>query len=293
MSENSKGFGGKFLKYLKMIGLVVIYLFTYLAVSVVGMFIFTIILTIRAMIESKGNADMNNLMATIEPELMKYSNAILIVACIISFAAYWLIFIIRKENLFRVCNFSRVDLKSIGILAILAIMANIFISYAISYMVKIPVFGDRLKEYEELIEMITAGNPIVSILAVGIFAPIFEEILFRGLVLNELRKNIPVWPAVIIQGVLFGAYHGNLIQGVYAAVLGVLLGMVYIWGKSIWVPIFVHMVFNNSSIFLSSYLGGEAGGFKDMVFLIASAAVLVFIVFYYKKFAYCNGRGRV
>ena len=81
-----------------------------------------------------------------------------------------------------------------------------------------------------------------------------EELVFRGIIFGKIKiyyNNIVF--ALIIQGVCFGIYHLNLIQGLYATVLGIILGLIYIYTDSILIPILMHSVFNISSIIMSKY----------------------------------------
>lgn len=77
-----------------------------------------------------------------------------------------------------------------------------------------------------------------------ILAPLSEEFLFRGVIQSVAKKGMSTKAAVIIQAVFFAIIHGNLIQGVYAFVMGIFLGQVKERYQSIAVPILLHMLFN-------------------------------------------------
>lgn len=85
----------------------------------------------------------------------------------------------------------------------------------------------------------------------GIAAPIVEELLFRGALFRVLRRWISFPWAMIISAVVFGAYHGNLVQFVYAGICGVLLAYLYEKYDSIVGPILSHMMMNFVSIVLT------------------------------------------
>ena len=67
-------------------------------------------------------------------------------------------------------------------------------------------------------------NPL-SLIFIIIIAPFIEEILFRGIVQKPLEKYGKLF-AITISSILFAIYHGNLIQGIYAFLCGMLLGFV-------------------------------------------------------------------
>ena len=66
----------------------------------------------------------------------------------------------------------------------------------------------------------------LGIISYGILAPLGEEIVFRGVVYGQLRKVLKVPYAVVLSGLAFGLFHGNLVQAVYATVIGCLLALV-------------------------------------------------------------------
>lgn len=110
---------------------------------------------------------------------------------------------------------------------------------------------DNLESYEQLISSIIGQSPTwLILLTIGIVAPIAEELLFRGLVFHMFNRHMNVKIALIIQGLLFGAFHMNLVQGVYASVLGIVLGMAYLLTGSLWIPILMHIVNNSVALLL-------------------------------------------
>lgn len=82
-----------------------------------------------------------------------------------------------------------------------------------------------------------------------ILAPINEELLFRGVTFGYLKKAMPFWLANLIQALLFGIYHMNVMQAVYAFVIGLFLGYVCQKGGSIFYSILLHIIYN----FFTSY----------------------------------------
>jgi len=119
-----------------------------------------------------------------------------------------------------------------------------FLSNIITSMVAI-AFPDWLKAYEEMVEMagLTGDIPFLMLLYSVLFAPISEELIFRGVIFRIAKRAFPFWTANLIQAFLFGFFHQNMIQGCYTFVLGLFLG--YICEKSsIYHVIFFHFLFN-------------------------------------------------
>lgn len=86
---------------------------------------------------------------------------------------------------------------------------------------------------------------IAGFIMVCLFAPIFEEILFRGIILKGmLNHRISPAVAIAINGVIFGSAHMNPWQFVGAGILGAIFGFVYYRTKSLFIPIILHATNN-------------------------------------------------
>ncbi|HWT73879.1 MAG TPA: type II CAAX endopeptidase family protein [Mobilitalea sp.] len=141
--------------------------------------------------------------------------------------------------------------KNLIYLAILGISSQFFFSGILSLLT--PFFIKIFTQYADVVENLTSGNEIVVLLLVLFVAPVTEELIFRGVILHMANRYITFLGANILQAVLFGIYHGNIVQGFYASLLGFLLGVIYYKYKTIFASIFLHMVINGSS-FLTYYL---------------------------------------
>ncbi len=92
---------------------------------------------------------------------------------------------------------------------------------------------------------------ILTLIGVGILAPISEELYFRGLLFNWFEEHMPFWPSVLISAALFGLGHFDTIGVVVAAfIMGIVNAWVYARTRSLWMPIAIHAVTNSSAIIL-------------------------------------------
>lgn len=106
----------------------------------------------------------------------------------------------------------------------------------------------------------------VGYLAVGVLAPVAEEMVFRGAILRTLLKlfdNRWHWIAILISALLFGLIHGNDAQFVHALLIGLLLGWTYYRTDSIIPGIVLHWV-NNTVAYVAFNL---MPGIQDMKFI--------------------------
>lgn len=80
-----------------------------------------------------------------------------------------------------------------------------------------------------------------------ILAPIFEEIIFRGIILKGLLTSHSPKFAIIASSILFAVSHGKPIQILGALVIGLFLGWIYYKTKSLGTVIILHFTANLSS----------------------------------------------
>jgi hypothetical protein len=85
---------------------------------------------------------------------------------------------------------------------------------------------------------------IVGAVVVIAIAPVCEELFFRGILFTILRQRMPLWPAALIDGVLFGFVHGSLVIVPVLAALGVMFCYVYERTGSIFPTIALHSLNN-------------------------------------------------
>lgn len=98
----------------------------------------------------------------------------------------------------------------------------------------------------------------VNLFIVVICAPIMEELLFRKTLIDRTAQ-FGEGIAIVFSGLVFGLFHGNLVQFGYAFLLGVFFGFIYIKTKNIVYPIILHMITNFFGSFLGSIIMDLSG----------------------------------
>lgn len=153
----------------------------------------------------------------------------------------------ERQYPFRPNYKSAFSLKNIGYIIVMGVLGQ-YASNLIATLTGV-LIPSAMDSYEDLAQNfnLSTASPVLMILAVCIVGPIAEELVFRGMIFGKLRRAFSFWPAAIISGIMFGVFHMNIMQGVYASVLGVLLAYVYEKTQTIFGSIFFHIVFNASS----------------------------------------------
>ncbi len=120
------------------------------------------------------------------------------------------------------------------------------------------VVPQLIQEYMELAEAAGLGTNVFTIVASVLIAPVGEEILCRGITFHYAGKVVEgmkskraaFWIANGLQAFCFGVMHGNLVQGVYAFVLGLCLGWLRFRYNSLYPAMAAHFLVNFSSTFV-------------------------------------------
>lgn len=208
-------------------------------------------------IEAAYSAYMNNLNLI---SLIMYICALIPVG----FWYYYKVFKVKKQyKINRYFGPSGVGTTALLALGVSHAMSLLFIFLAI-------LMPQSLNSYNELVE--SSGMLSYSVIWVFsslILPPLTEELLFRGLIMTMFRQagaNFVV--ANILQAVLFGIFHMNLIQGIYAFLLGVLMGYLVKQYHTLLASMTFHAFFNFFGTFLTDLESKFFNGYLSFLVMI-------------------------
>lgn len=177
-----------------------------------------------------------------------------ILAAFLTFGISWLAHVIFKKPFVIRLSINKASFSAVTVAFVIGCSLQMPIVLIMSLIQEAGVAPELFDKYAKAMEPLTQNqNFVLQILAIGIIGPILEEVIFRGLIFDQLRKNVPLSYAVILQSALFGISHLNIIQGTYAFLIGILMAMSLVWSRSLLVPIAIHIGMNLSGIFLSEY----------------------------------------
>lgn len=144
-------------------------------------------------------------------------------------------------------------------------------------------FGDMYEQLSNTLSTMAQDNVGIIILT-SFFAPLLEEIIFRGIIQKGMiNGGMKPAKAILLSAFIFGAFHLNPWQFAGAFLIGIVLGLVYYKTQSLLMPILLH-AFNN---FINSLLliNGKTESFGDLFHLpehiILLIGIVIFSVFYY------------
>lgn len=203
------------------------------------------------------------------------TNVLLIVASLIALAIFWLVYKLRGERLFQALNVREMKFKAILGSVFIGGFFSLFLFSVISITNIYRLFPSHGEVMESIIP--AEGNFLLIFLSIAIVVPIFEEVMHRGIIYQQLKKGLPLPLAILAQALIFGIFHLNWLQGMYAFLGGIVLALLYEYTRSLWAPILMHMGWNATSLFIPPiYSNGVLGAI-----MIISLGMLIMLL---KKF---------
>lgn len=103
-------------------------------------------------------------------------------------------------------------------------------------------------------EGLLASQILIQIVGLGMLVPIAEELIFRALIYERMKRALTVKQAVIFSALLFAVYHGNPIQMIFAFPMAIALAVVQEKGKSPIFSIWFHMGSNLTAIVVNMFI---------------------------------------
>ena len=177
------------------------------------------------------------------------------------------LYLIRKDLPRRRFRF---DHSSVSITKWIALIPfAILFSAAGNMLLNIGDYASSSESFSNASQILNAGSVLVQVIGIGFVCPICEELVMRGLVYMRMRQFVHVNYAILFSALLFALIHGNMVQGVYAFILGVVFAWFYEKYGSILAPVLMHVTANLTAMGTAALLDRflpENG--RDMVLFV-------------------------
>lgn len=210
-----------------------------------------------------------------------------VITMIIPILLYEMVFLRQKEK-YLYFNFRILPVSSYLIIFPM-MLGGIFIAEYFTSL--LPTEGGMMEDlYKQMNELISklSNDHFAMILMTSVFAPILEEIMFRGIIQKGMINNgVKPMTAIIIASIVFGLVHANPWQFVGGVLLGLILGVVYYKTGSLLASILLHS-FNNLISCLLMILAkkesfSEFFGIPEWQILSIGLVLLVIFGFFFIK----------
>lgn len=180
---------------------------------------------------------------------------------------------------------TRLSKQTLVNIVYIAIITLVF-SSAINNLVSMSPLVELSAGYEKANTDFFANTIVVELIGSAILSPIMEELVFRGVIFANLKKVTSVNKAIFISSLLFGLVHFNVVQFLYAFILGIVLAMFMEKSGHVYAAIIGHIVANALAVIRT-----ETGFMKELVdrslFAWSGSVVLmimgIFMLTYYLK----------
>ena len=196
---------------------------------------------------------------------------------------FWIVYLIRKiKTNTKAFNFA-IENRWIIPFVIIASSALLFgVIEPICSLIPIPEFFKKM-----LIEQANQKG-FFFFLCVVVAAPILEELIFRGIMLDGLLKKYSPVKSILISSFLFGFVHLNPLQFVAGLFFGVFIGWSYYKTKSLSLTIIIHATVNLVGFLMRYFDNFEPlslveryGGTLNLVLVIVGCTLIFAISTYY------------
>ncbi len=247
-------------KFCKMLGLNLLYIFAYFAIFKSVVYLWYNVL--------KNNSVIGEWISGNQLGLVVLNDV-----CAIPIFAV-LIYLVKRQNILEVTQVKRINIRSAALSVLTGLGMSIFLVnfLGLSFIKDIP-------KYNELIEYIYDSNLLVfaGFVIIGTF---FKEMLFRGLIFNELSKAMPLFLAVILDAVIYGALFFDLNPPltIFGILGNIVVILIYYKTKTLWAPYIAQATNNICVYFILNVSGDFFEGFRIPA-LILSATIIGIALF--------------
>lgn len=157
---------------------------------------------------------------------------------------------------------------------ILIVVASVAAVLGLNLLFNLTGFIGASATYQEVAVTQYAATLLVGILCYGLVSPVAEELMFRGILFNCLRRLGNTKVALVVSAILFGLYHMNVVQGVYGFLMACLITYAYVYFDSFKIPVMIHVISNILAYGLS-YLPATFAGLVNWPVCIVCLVVAV------------------
>lgn len=185
----------------------------------------------------------------------------------------------NNENA-QMSNFD-VILRKCLIMAAMGLLTQIVAAFILTFI--LGYLPSAQQSYSESLAPLLEITSTV-IFATVFFAPIAEEIVFRFMILEGVGKFLPFFVANIIQAGLFGLYHRQLVQGIYAFIIGLFIGYLKKINGNFFYGILYHMALNALGLFIDVLIPESTPVVIKGIVFVVSAIGLILLTIRLKKY---------
>lgn len=200
---------------------------------------------------AQGSESLAGDMQTFSPQLSVYITAIAAL-CTVPLLYYY-----YKESVVQPMSHTivRKQQKRLLLWALPIVLLASILSIGLNLILaQIPVM-QQSQGFEQTANVQYSVSLPIGLLIFGVLMPVVEELMFRGVLYNRIKQSFGTLIAVVLSALIFGLYHGNVVQFVYATILGLVMALLYEKFQMLLAPILFHCS-ANIVVYIVSKIGG-------------------------------------
>lgn len=130
----------------------------------------------------------------------------------------------------------------------MAMLISACISISLNNIISMSPLMRMSSEYQSASNAFYGSTLAVEFLGSAIITPILEEMLHRGVVYKRLRQMMQMWQAVVLSALIFAVLHFNIVQFIYAFLLGIVFALLVERTGHIYPAVLGHMIANGIAV---------------------------------------------
>ncbi|MGN0349239.1 MAG: lysostaphin resistance A-like protein [Roseburia sp.] len=159
--------------------------------------------------------------------------------------------------------------------AVICLFVGAMLGMAVNNLLAMTPLMQVSEGFREANEAFFGGRMLYELLGSCLVVPIVEELLFRGVVYRRLQVFLGDKRALVWSAVLFGLLHFNLVQFLYAGILGLLLAVLVQKSGELSTAVLAHIAANTAAV-LRQETGWFAFSYQPTIEGLGFTALLLF-----------------
>lgn len=158
----------------------------------------------------------------------------------------------------------------------IVVASTLFLSVALNNIISMSPLVTMSQEYQDASAAFYGSNIWLELLGSALITPFLEELLHRGVVYGRLRRMMGMWPSIFISALIFAGLHFNIVQFIYAFLLGIVFAFFVEESGRLYPAVVAHVVANGLAVIRTEtgFLQGTVDG-SVSAWLISVGALLV------------------
>ena len=129
-------------------------------------------------------------------------------------------------------------------------ISGIIVGVTGNLIINLTVLPDMSGAFKNASKVLFSPSLPIQIISLCLVIPLCEELLYRGFLQRYLKLFVGSVPAILVSSVIFALLHGNIVQGIYALVIGMIMGCIFEKYENIMAPYIFHCMANFSALIL-------------------------------------------